>query len=66
VLSEALALGGSTLRNFRDANGAAGEFQINARVYGREGLPCLQCGTPVRRVVQAQRSTFLCPHCQAR
>ncbi|HET7525830.1 MAG TPA: bifunctional DNA-formamidopyrimidine glycosylase/DNA-(apurinic or apyrimidinic site) lyase [Burkholderiaceae bacterium] len=66
VLSEAVALGGSTLRNFRDANGGAGEFQINARVYGRVGMPCLQCRTPVRRVVQAQRSTFFCPHCQSR
>ena len=66
VLSEAVALGGSTLRDFRDAHGGAGEFQLNARVYGREGLPCLQCSTAVRRVVQAQRSTFFCPRCQAR
>ena len=66
VLSQALALGGSTLRDFRDAHGSAGEFQASARVYGREGLPCLQCSTPVRRLVQAQRSTFFCPHCQTR
>jgi len=66
VLSEAVALGGSTLRDFRDANGGAGEFQISARVYGRAPLPCLQCGTPVRRIVQAQRSTFFCPRCQTR
>jgi formamidopyrimidine-DNA glycosylase len=66
VLSEAVALGGSTLRDFRDAHGSAGEFQVNARVYGREGQPCVHCGTPVRRVVQAQRSTFLCAHCQTR
>jgi formamidopyrimidine-DNA glycosylase len=66
VLSEAVALGGSTLRNYRSASGAAGEFQANARVYGRERLPCLRCGTPVRRVVQAQRSSFFCPHCQHR
>ena len=66
VLSEAVALGGSTLRDFRDANGGAGEFQISARVYGREGQSCLQCAAPVRRVVQAQRSTFFCPRCQTR
>jgi len=66
VLSQALALGGSTLRDFRDAHGSAGGFQLNARVYGREGQPCLQCRTLVRRVTQAQRSTFFCPHCQAR
>jgi len=66
VLSEAVAAGGSTLRDFRDAHGGAGEFQLNARVYGREGQPCLQCRTAVRRLVQAQRSTFFCAHCQTR
>ena len=54
-------LGGSTLRDFRDAHGVAGEFQAEARVYGREAQPCLRCGTPVRRIVQAQRSTLLLP-----
>jgi len=66
VLSQALALGGSTLRDFRDPHGSAGEFQGSAKVYGREGQPCVLCATPVRRVVQAQRSTFFCPRCQAR
>jgi len=66
VLSQALALGGSTLRDFRDTRGSAGEFQATARVYGREGLPCVHCGVPIRRVVQAQRSTFYCPRCQTR
>jgi formamidopyrimidine-DNA glycosylase len=66
VLSQALALGGSTLRDFRDAHGSAGEFQASARVYGREALPCVRCGTLVRRLVQAQRSSFFCPHCQTR
>jgi formamidopyrimidine-DNA glycosylase len=66
VLSQALALGGSTLRDFRDSHGGAGEFQATAKVYGREGQPCVQCAAPVRRVVQAQRSTFFCPRCQAR
>lgn|SRR5512138_1820324 len=66
VLSEAVALGGSTLRDFRNSQGSPGEFQINARVYGREGLPCPTCGGAVRRVVQAQRSSFFCPRCQTR
>jgi formamidopyrimidine-DNA glycosylase len=66
VLSEAVALGGSTLRDFRNSQGSPGEFQINARVYGREGMPCPSCHGAVRRVVQAQRSTFFCPRCQTR
>lgn len=66
VLSEAVALGGSTLRNFRDSHGMAGEFQGNARVYGRAGEPCRACGTAVRRLVQGQRSSFFCPTCQRR
>jgi formamidopyrimidine-DNA glycosylase len=66
VLSEAVALGGSTLRDFRDAHGMAGGFQARAQVYGREGEPCRACGNAVRRVAQAQRSTFFCPACQRR
>ncbi len=66
VLARAVALGGSTLRDFRDAHGAAGAFQSEARVYGREGQPCAACGTPVRRIVQGQRSTYFCPRCQRR
>jgi len=66
VLSQALVAGGSTLRDFKDAHGVAGSFQMLAQVYGREGEPCRQCGTPVKRIVQGQRSTFFCPHCQKR
>lgn len=66
ILAQALDLGGSTLRDYRDAHGMAGSFQQQARVYGREGRPCLDCGTAVRRIVQAQRSTFFCPRCQTR
>jgi formamidopyrimidine-DNA glycosylase len=54
------------LRDFRDAHGMSGAFQDQARVYGREGLPCSRCGTPIRRVVMGQRSTFFCPTCQRR
>jgi formamidopyrimidine-DNA glycosylase len=66
ILAQALELGGSTLRDFRDAHGMAGSFQQQAAVYGRAGRPCLTCATPVRRIVQAQRSTFFCPRCQKR
>lgn len=66
TLARALALGGSTLRDFRDAHGMSGAFQDQARVYGREGQPCTACGTRVRRVVMGQRSTFFCPKCQRR
>ena len=66
TLARALELGGSTLRNFRDAHGLAGAFQAQARVYGRAGQPCLRCDGTVRRIVQAQRATFYCPGCQKR
>jgi formamidopyrimidine-DNA glycosylase len=66
TLQAALALGGSTLRDFRDAHGMAGQFQLSANVYGRVGEPCRVCATKVRRIVQAQRSTFFCPTCQKR
>lgn len=66
TLSRALALGGSTLRDFKDVHGMAGAFQSQSAVYGREGQPCPVCSTPVRRIVQAQRSTFFCPRCQRR
>ena len=66
TLGRAIALGGSTLRDFRDAHGMAGAFQAEALVYGREGQPCLRCAATVRRLVQGQRSTFYCPGCQRR
>lgn len=64
TLSRALAAGGTTLRDFRDAHGMGGAFQHEAQVYGREGAACVRCTTPIRRVVQAQRSTYYCPKCQ--
>ena len=66
TLARALALGGSTLRDFRDAHGMEGRFQAQAQVYGRQGEPCAVCAAPIRRVVQGQRSTFFCSHCQRR
>ncbi|MDT7837297.1 bifunctional DNA-formamidopyrimidine glycosylase/DNA-(apurinic or apyrimidinic site) lyase [Aquabacterium sp. OR-4] len=66
TLAQAIALGGSTLRDFKDAHGMSGAFQHQALVYGREGEACARCGGTVRRLVQAQRSTFFCPACQRR
>lgn len=64
TLSDALDRGGSTLRDYVDSAGEPGSFQLEYAVYGREGLPCPACGTPVRSVRQGQRSTFYCPACQ--
>lgn len=66
TLSRALELGGSTLRDFRDAHGMSGAFQAQAQVYGNEGATCTRCGGTVRRIVQAQRSTYFCAGCQTR
>ena len=68
VIQQELALavqeGGTTLRDFSAANGMEGHFQLQAHVYGREGLPCTNCGLPVRLLRQGQRSTFYCMRCQ--
>lgn len=64
VLNKALALGGSTLRDFSSAQGESGYFQLDAMVYGREGLPCRECETNIKAIRQGQRSTFYCPQCQ--
>ena len=64
TLEDALAAGGSTLRDFVQSDGSPGYFQQQYFVYDRAGAPCRRCATPVRRIVQGQRSTFYCPHCQ--
>ena len=66
VLTEAIAAGGSSLRDFRQADGELGYFQHNFDVYGREGEPCRSpdCPSVIRRVVQSGRSSFYCPSCQ--
>lgn len=64
VLRRAVALGGSTLRDFSSAAGQTGYFQLDAMVYGRQGQPCRVCDTPVKAIRQGQRSTFFCPICQ--
>ena len=64
TLRRALRAGGTTLADFRSADGRAGEFQVQLRVYGRDGEACGRCGRTIRRIVQAGRSTFYCPGCQ--
>jgi len=64
VLKEAIALGGSSISDYVDSEGEEGFFQLQHRVYGREGEPCLVCKTPVRRVVIAGRSSHYCSKCQ--
>lgn len=64
TLGDALAAGGSTLRDFLHADGEPGYFQQSYFVYGRDGQPCRICGTPVRMRRLGARSTFFCPACQ--
>lgn len=66
VLTDAIAAGGSSLRDHRQATGELGYFQHSFRVYDREGQPCPTpgCGGTIRRIVQSGRSSFFCPLCQ--
>lgn len=66
VLTRAVQMGGSTLRNFSNADGMAGHFQSSAHihVYGRDGAPCHHCGSAIRLLRQGQRSSYFCPLCQ--
>lgn len=66
VLSEAIAAGGSSLKDFRQASGELGYFQHRFDVYDREGEPCStpSCAGTIRRIVQSGRSSFYCPQCQ--
>ena len=64
VLKEAIALGGSSVSDYVNADDEEGFFQLQHRVYGREGESCLVCETPIKRVVIAGRSSHYCPNCQ--
>jgi formamidopyrimidine-DNA glycosylase len=64
VLRHAIRLGGSSVSDYVDAEGARGFFQLQHRVYRRAGQPCLVCATPIRSITLAGRSTHFCPHCQ--
>ena len=64
VLQHAIRLGGSSVSDYVDADGARGFFQLEHCVYQRTGEPCRTCQTPIRRIVLGGRSTHYCPHCQ--
>ncbi len=64
VLGEAIREGGTTLRDYVNADGTPGYFRQRLFVYERAGEPCRRCGTPIRQIVQGQRSTYHCPACQ--
>jgi formamidopyrimidine-DNA glycosylase len=68
ILSEAIVKSGTTLgetsQDYVDSEGVPGAFQEFLAVYDLEGQPCRRCGTILRRIVQCQRSTYYCPHCQ--
>lgn len=64
TLEESIAAGGSSVRDYVHSDGGAGSFQLTCAVYGRDGEPCRVCGTPIRALRQAGRTTFYCQHCQ--
>jgi formamidopyrimidine-DNA glycosylase len=64
VLEEAITAGGSSLRDYVQADGELGNFQRNFRVYERAGRPCIACGAAIQRIVQGGRATYFCPRCQ--
>ncbi|MCC6533248.1 MAG: bifunctional DNA-formamidopyrimidine glycosylase/DNA-(apurinic or apyrimidinic site) lyase [Burkholderiales bacterium] len=66
TLAEAIAAGGSSLRDWHHADGSRGQFQRRYFVYDRAGEPCRKCATPIRAIRQGQRATYYCPRCQRR
>lgn len=66
ILTLAIKHKGSSISDYVDADGKRGDFQVLHRVYGREGEPCVNCGTPIKKAVVAGRGTHYCPACQKR
>jgi formamidopyrimidine-DNA glycosylase len=64
TLAEAVRLGGSSVRSYVNSKGEMGMFQLQIRVYGRKGEPCVRCGEPITRLVVAGRGTHVCLQCQ--
>ncbi len=64
ILTQAILAGGTTIRTYTSSLGISGRFQITLNAYGRNGLPCFTCGTPMKRIVVGQRGTVYCPVCQ--
>ncbi len=64
ILTSAIKAGGSSISDYVDANGRKGTFQLQHQVYGKAGVPCPRCATPIRRILASQRGTHYCPRCQ--
>ncbi|MEO5924334.1 MAG: bifunctional DNA-formamidopyrimidine glycosylase/DNA-(apurinic or apyrimidinic site) lyase [Bryobacteraceae bacterium] len=66
ILAHSIELGGSSISDYVDAEGQKGWFQVEHRVYGRDGQACVQCGSPIQKTLVAQRGTHYCRVCQKR
>jgi formamidopyrimidine-DNA glycosylase len=66
VLTLAIEHRGSSISDYVDADGARGNFQLLHKAYGRDGEPCVNCGTPIKKAIVGQRGTHFCPKCQKR
>ena len=66
ILKKAIAAGGSSLKDFVNSEGDPGHFMVQTKVYDRKDQPCKVCKTPIKQIVQGQRSTYFCPQCQRR
>ena len=66
ILKKAIAAGGSSLKDFVNSDGDPGHFMVQTKVYDRKDQPCKVCKTPIKQIVQGQRSTYFCPQCQKR
>ena len=66
ILKNAIAAGGSSLKDFVNSDGDPGHFMVQTKVYDRKDQPCKVCKTPIKQIVQGQRSTYFCPACQKR
>ena len=64
ILKKAINAGGSSIENYYNINGEIGNFQLQHKVYGREGLPCKRCRSKIKRIKISQRSSYFCPRCQ--
>ncbi len=64
ILEASIKQGGTTIRDYAQVDGKPGYFVGSLQIYGKNGQPCLQCGTTIETIRQGQRSTFFCPHCQ--
>lgn len=65
ILKKAIKAGGSSIENYLNVDGEIGNFQLQHKVYGREGLSCKKCGSKIKRIKISQRSSYFCPKCQS-